>query len=132
MKRISDRIYYKDQTSASTIRAQHANAEAWVKAYQNFEDDLVWRGVDTDDPKNYGTFYARSRSPVPKSTVSERTTDWLRHHNSELTIGAVVLAIVGGPVVVGMIVSRRTYEAAKSPHEHMSIVVKLIKYLLKS
>src|SRR5687767_15734765 len=41
------------------IRRERAEADAWVAAYQQFEDDLIRAGKDPSDEAPYEPFYAQ-------------------------------------------------------------------------
>jgi tetratricopeptide (TPR) repeat protein len=57
MKALSDTIYDTTSIQPEAIAADRANAEAWVSAYQNYEDQLLREGKDVDDEANYARFY---------------------------------------------------------------------------
>lgn len=56
----------KDETAVKpqVIQAERAAAEAWVAAYQDYEDDLIRAGKDVDDEANYAAFYRLSGPAV--------------------------------------------------------------------
>jgi hypothetical protein len=85
-----EHIYHAEEISDETIAKERADAEAWVKAYQQFEDDLVRRGVDTEVPKNYESFYAQLGPPIAIPTLAENLSDWSRRHFTEIVVACVV------------------------------------------
>ena len=99
MKGVAGRVYYKDQISAETIAKERTEADAWVKSYQDFEDDLVRRGVDTDDPKNYEPFYAQHPALLA-ATFSENVSDWYRHNTIAIVLSAVLVALVAAILLI--------------------------------
>lgn len=84
-------IIEKGDISAATIAQERADAESWVKAYQNFEDDLVRRGIDTNEATNYQVFYSKYGPPIPALTRWEEIANW-QHHNKKMIIAEVIVA----------------------------------------
>ena len=87
-----------------TIAREQADAESWVKAYQDFEDDLVRRGIDTNDTKNYQAFYSKFGAAVPVLTLWDNTANWLEHNE---VVMIAPLIVVGSLTIASLLVIRR-------------------------
>lgn len=78
MPEVRRRIDGNDHWDDDLISRERAEADAWVKAYQDFEDGLIRAGKDADDAGNLQPFYAKYGTrelSVPAQTLSERMTD---------------------------------------------------------
>jgi tetratricopeptide (TPR) repeat protein len=83
-----------------TIARERADAAAWVKAYQDYEDALVRAGRNTDDDASYAAFYKKH----PRVDDSFHWTDlrswWSRKMYGQTTEKYVVLVVAVLAVVV--------------------------------
>lgn len=59
MKELTGRMERQDDIRPKAIARERAEAAAWVKAYQDYDDDLIRSGKDVDDEANYADFYKR-------------------------------------------------------------------------
>jgi hypothetical protein len=78
---------------AEVIAAERAEAETWVKAYQQFEDDLIRAGKDPELEANLVAFYETHGKAV--TPVQAEWSDWLprdRAARSMLFIGVFLVA----------------------------------------
>jgi tetratricopeptide (TPR) repeat protein len=92
----------------AVIAAERAAAEGWVAEYQQFEDDLVRSGKDTDDENNYAPFYAAHGRTL--STPDSFPGDFAASHpgvGREQVAGAVGLLAIAGLIVARLVRHRR-------------------------
>jgi tetratricopeptide (TPR) repeat protein len=92
MDTLRDRVQDKAEFAPEKIAAERAAADAWVAAYQKYEDDLIRAGKNPDDEANLAGFYAASG----KAVVPEPATpaDWLPR-NPAAQVALVVVAVLG-------------------------------------
>jgi len=68
--------FHEDESefAPEVLPPSRASADAWVLAYQTFEDDLIRAGKDPDDEANLVPFYAATAKPniVPPKTLADR------------------------------------------------------------
>lgn len=112
MAGLKGRIYYPDQISEQRIAAEISEAKSWVAAYQQFEDDLVRRGVDTDDSKNYEPFYSKH----PRTYVepaAEVAVEVVSHNTPQIISWSIVVGCALGISFLGWKkISRRSKRAS--------------------
>ena len=92
----------------AVIARERSEAEAWVAAYQRYEDALVRSGKDTDDDVSYNAFYAEHGPAVTPVTLTP--LDRLRRLSNErlaALAGLVIIACVA-LIAVGVRLLRRT------------------------
>jgi hypothetical protein len=61
-------VEHKTELSDAVIAKEQADAEAWVKAYQQYEDDLLRAGQEPQAEADYATFYAKYGTASPPTT----------------------------------------------------------------
>lgn len=96
----------KSEFSGDVIAHERADADAWVKAYQQFEDDLIRAGRDPSDESLLAPFYAKNgsaRESLAAPAVAERVKKIQR---SPVAMVIVFFGIAIGIAVVLPIVTR--------------------------
>lgn len=99
------------------IAAERAAADRWVADYQQFEDDLIRAGRDTDDEANYAPFYATHRRTLSTPDLFLRDV-WDRDGQTALLVAGVavaVLAAVGLELRRNHVARRRRRRPVQSP-----------------
>lgn len=117
MGHLKELAYDKSALTDEAIAAERASADAWVRAYQQYEDDLIRAGKDPDDEANLAGFYAANGKAVAPVTF-DFVEDVLPRERTAR--GVVVIAAVLGTLaalVVALLVRwwwRRRRAAART------------------
>ena len=98
----------KSELSDAVIAKEQAEAEAWVKAYQRYEDDLVCAGREPQAEADYAPFYARYGSARPTPTgfavAANDATKFVRRYG---WVAAGFVALVLALIVRAKLKSRK-------------------------
>jgi tetratricopeptide (TPR) repeat protein len=108
-------VEHHDELSELKIAAERAAAEAWVKAYQQFEDDLVRAGAPPQSEADYAPFYRAHGTARPAVSAADATGNVLRkllRAGAAALIGLLVLLALLKLWVVLRRRTRRTTAAA--------------------
>jgi hypothetical protein len=99
MDRVASFVEDHRELKPEVIAAERADAEAWVKAYQDYEDGLLRAGKDVRDEANFAAFYSQHGRPV--RPVAFAASDLFPRDR-----GLRALLVLGvGALVVALIVS---------------------------
>jgi tetratricopeptide (TPR) repeat protein len=116
MKTVSELIYDKSSIQPEAIAAERVDADAWVSAYQNYEDQLLRDGRDVDDDGNYAEFYrkfGRAELPQPFS-VADYTNP--KNYDMMLLVGVISLFVVPVSIFAATKLGvRRRHKAKPAP-----------------
>jgi tetratricopeptide (TPR) repeat protein len=93
-------VEHPEQLSEGLIAQEQAAAEAWVKAYQRYEDDLIRAGREPKTEADYAPFYAQYGSARPPVSTGDAMGDVLRNLGR---VGPVAAALWGVLVLSGVI-----------------------------
>ena len=92
METVRGHVQDRDAFAPEAIAAERAAADAWVAAYQTYEDDLIRAGKNPDDEANLAGFYAaRGKAVVPDATT---LADWLPR-DPAARVAVIVAAVLG-------------------------------------
>jgi tetratricopeptide (TPR) repeat protein len=101
-------VEHKAELSDDVVAKEQADAEAWVKAYQQYEDDLVRGGHEPRAEADYAPFYAKYGSARPAPTrmaaAANDATKFVRRYG---WVVAGMAALVVTLIVRASIKSRR-------------------------
>jgi hypothetical protein len=105
MAPVRRRLEGSDNWDDELIKRERAEGDRWVKAYQDFEDDLIRSGKDPDDAVNLAPFYAQygpRELRIPPENLSERMVDAVGFgpHSTQ----AQVIEFLAGTLFVGLLV----------------------------
>jgi tetratricopeptide (TPR) repeat protein len=112
MAAIKEHAYDKSALSDESIAADRAAADAWVRASQTYEDDLIRAGKDPDDEANLAGFYAANGPAVAPERFE--VGDLLPRERAARAVLyiAVVLGALALAVLVAVVRWRRTRRRA--------------------
>lgn len=102
-ERVHTYISSEQSASAKTIEREHADADAWVAAYQQFEDGLIRAGKDVEDESNYAAFYAEHGAA--RTALGFEWADVLPRDPALRGVGGV-LAVLGAAALAGILACR--------------------------
>jgi tetratricopeptide (TPR) repeat protein len=107
MRGLREMIPDRASIEPEAIAADRADAEAWVKAYQEFEDDLLREGKDVDDEANYAPFYRKHGRAVLADPF--RVGDYVNGKTAPyLGLACFVAFFTAVPVAVVLVMRRRS------------------------
>lgn len=104
----------KSDVAPEKIAAERAAAEAWVAAYQQYEDDLIRAGKDPDDEASYAAFYkahGRAVEPPGFSPGDVFTRDPARQTRIVVVAVVTIMSMATVLLVVRFRRQRRAYAA---------------------
>jgi hypothetical protein len=100
---------------AETIAAERAAAEKWVKAYQQYEDDLLRAGKDVNDEANYAAFYRKHGQA--REALGFSPEDLLPRNPLQKAVLLITSAAVAVILLLALLARRRgrKHRAARLP-----------------
>lgn len=93
----------RDSISDAGIKAERADADAWVAAFQTYEDDLLRAGKDVNDETNYAAFYAAHGKAQQELGPEDRPHRW----GIYILAGVILFLVIAIPVVIIRLGRRR-------------------------
>lgn len=93
MAAVKDGVEHAHNFAPEVIAKERADAEAWVKAYQDYEDQLLRDGKDVTDERSYAAFYRRHGQARVAETLSAVPSLKPRHYTYAALAGAVLFVI---------------------------------------
>lgn len=97
---IESAVEHKDELSDAMIAREQAAAEAWVAAYQRYEDDLVRAGNPPTTEADYEPFYRQHGHARAHIAPADGIGNSMR---KLLRVGAVAGALVGLLIVLALL-----------------------------
>ena len=111
MHALSESIYDKTLIQPEAIAADRANADAWVSAYQTYENQLLRDGKDVDGEANYAEFY-RKFGPA-KLPEPFRAADYMNPKHSDVILLGSLIVLCLLPVSIWKNTLNRKYPVVR-------------------
>jgi tetratricopeptide (TPR) repeat protein len=117
IKSVESAIEHPEELSEGLIAKEQAAAEAWVKAYQQYEDDLIRAGREPTTEGDYAPFYARYGSARPPLSSRDAMGDVMRKflRTGPLAVGLCALLVLLGTIKIGWVLTRRRRTGTHAP-----------------